>query len=65
VATLDIAARRTGLVPLDEWAASSAATIEIIQFPCETTGGELLDFQNRFLRLLQKLGQKLFLKLSY
>jgi hypothetical protein len=25
-------------VPLDEWAASSAA-IEIIQFPCETPGG--------------------------
>ena len=33
------------LVPLDEWAASSAATIEIVQFPCETPRGGLLDFR--------------------
>jgi hypothetical protein len=33
------------LVTLDEWAASLAATIEIIQFPCETPGGGLLDFR--------------------
>jgi hypothetical protein len=38
--------------------------MEIISVPCETPGGGLLDFQNRFLPLLQKLGRKLFLKLS-
>jgi len=27
------------LVPLDEWAASADATIEIAQFLCETPGG--------------------------
>jgi hypothetical protein len=62
---LGIAAHRPMLVSLDEWAASSAATIEIIQFPCETPGGGgLLDFQNRFLPLLQKPGRKPFLRLS-
>jgi hypothetical protein len=30
----------TMLVPLDECAASSATTIEIIQFPCETPRGD-------------------------
>jgi hypothetical protein len=32
------------LVPLDEWAASSAATIEIIQFPCQTPRGGTFGF---------------------
>ena len=45
VTALGIAAHRPMLVPLDEWAASSAATIEIVQFPCETPRGGLLDFR--------------------
>src|SRR5262249_52674486 len=63
-AALGIAAHRPMLVPLDEWAANSAATIEIIQFPCAPPRGGLLDFHNRFLPLLQKLGRKPFLELS-
>jgi hypothetical protein len=45
VTALGIAAHQPMLVSLDEWAASLAATIEIIQFPCETPGGGHLDFR--------------------
>src|SRR5262249_27476415 len=38
---LGIAAHRPLLVPSDEWEASSAAMIEIIQFPCGTPRGGL------------------------
>jgi hypothetical protein len=64
VTALGIAAHQPMLVSLDEWAASLAATIEIIQFPCETPGGGIWISEKLVWPLLQKLGRKRILKLN-
>ena len=46
------------LVPLDQLAASSAATIEIIQFPCETPGGGTFGFSKSVLASAPKTWPK-------